>query len=244
MVSVVEKLKELINDNGPKYLSEEPYKVYEELLRSGVTDRKTAGALLMLFAGGIPDHIKPENDSSFISKLIQRECCFNKKMADTLTDIVLSLRSRKNEAEWKKKEMAGLDEFRRETFSVKWSGFATWCAGGGGVDCVYNADIVLRPTKGLVIMDNLSGRLKKNPFLKTEDIRKSYAQDIKKHLDYEFENYCTCDDYYQPVVEDFELESYVEDWCKKNGFRMISCEGEGSDSGYEPDSVRRWIKYL
>ena len=37
--------------------------------------------------------------------------------------------------------------------------------------------------------------------------------------------------------------SDVKDWCKENGFKIISCEGEGNDSGFEPDSVRRWIKY-
>ena len=51
------------------------------------------------------------------------------------------------------------------------------------------------------------------------------------------------DDYYQPVVEDFELDYYLKKWCKKNGFKVISCEGDGDDSGFEPDSVRRWIKY-
>lgn len=43
--------------------------------------------------------------------------------------------------------------------------------------------------------------------------------------------------------KDFELDYYLKDWCKKNGFKVISCEGDGDDSGFEPDSVRRWIKY-
>ena len=67
MVSVAEKLKEIADENGLKFLSKEPYEVYKELLRSGVTDRKTAGALLMLFASGIPDVVKPETDPSFLS---------------------------------------------------------------------------------------------------------------------------------------------------------------------------------
>ncbi len=176
MESVAEKLKELIDENGPKYLTEEPYKVYKELLRSGVTDRKIAGALLMLFASGIPDLVRPEDDPSFLSKLIQRDCCLNKKMADILADIVLLLHSRENEEEWKNK-------------------------------------------------------VKKNPFTKTEDIRKLYIKDLKEHLDYEFKDYCTCDDYYQPVAEDFELEAYLKDWCDDNGFKIVSCEGDGGDGG-------------
>ena len=139
--------------------------------------------------------------------------------------------------------MAGLEQFRIEKLAVEWEGFATWKVSGGGVDCFYNAGIVLKPTKKLVINDELSKELKKNSFMKSDAIRKIYVKNLKAFLDHEFEEYCTCDDYYQPVVEDFELESYVNDWCKNNGFKIISCEGEGDDSGFEPDSVRRWIKY-
>ena len=34
-----------------------------------------------------------------------------------------------------------------------------------------------------------------------------------------FERYCTYEDYYQPVVEDFEFDYYLEKWCEKNGLR-------------------------
>ena len=242
MAGVAEKLKELIDENGPGYLSSEPYEAYKELLRSKATDRKTAGALLMLFASGIPDLVKPENDPAFLSKLIQKDCCLNKKMADTLADIVLSLHSRENEDEWKAKDKAGLEKFRKEELYVKWEGSATWKTSGGSVDCYYAADIVIKPTKALVINDKLSQSLKKNPFMKTGDIGKIYERDLKGYLDCEFEDHCTCDDYYPPVVVDFELESYLKDWCDENGFKIVACEGDGGDNGYEPDSVRRWIR--
>jgi len=79
--------------------------------------------------------------------------------------------------------------------------------------------------------------------MKADAIRKIYVKSLKGYLDRELEEYCTCDDYYQPVVEDFELDYHLKDWSKKNGFKIISCEGDGDDSGFEPDSVRRWIKY-
>ena len=135
-----------------------------------------------------------------LSKMIQKECCFNKRMSDILADIALLLHSNENET-------------------------------------------VLKPTANLVINEELSKALKKNPFMKADAIRKIYVKSLKGYLDREFEEYCTCDDYYQPVVEDFELDYHLKDWCKKNGFKIISCEGDGDDSGFEPDSVRRWIKY-
>ena len=164
-------------------------------------------------------------------------------MSDLLSDIVLQLHSNENEEDWKDKDMAGLEQFRKEKLSVEWEGFATWKVSGGGVDCFYNADIVLKPTTKFIVNEELSKVLKKNPFMKSDAIRKIYVKNLTEFLDHEFKEYCTCDDYYQPVVEDFELESYVKDWSKKNGFKIVSCEGEGDDSGYEPDSVRRWLKY-
>ena len=93
MRNVVEKLKELIDENGPKYLTEEPYKAYNELIKTQTADRKTAGALLMLFVSGITETVLPDDDLADLSKKIQRECCFNKKMADQLADILLQLHS-------------------------------------------------------------------------------------------------------------------------------------------------------
>lgn len=46
-----------------------------------------------------------------------------------------------------------------------------------------------------------------------EAIHQYYENNLREYLDAEFEEYCTCDDYYQPVAEDFEITSYVSDWC-------------------------------
>lgn len=61
-------------------------------------------------------------------------------------------------------------------------------------------------------------------------------------MDYEFEEYCTEHDYYQPVVEGFggDLEYCLEEWCKENGFELVSCEGDGDDVGYEPKFRKGW----
>ena len=241
--SVAGKLKELIDNNGPKFLSADLYEVYKELVNSGAADNKTAGAVMFLLTTDILDTMDSGQDAMALSKMIQKECCFNKRMSDILADIALLLHSSENETEWKNKDLAGLEKFRKEKLSIEWDGFATWQVSGGGVDCFYNAVIVLKPTAKLVINEEFSKALKKNPFMKADAIRRIYVKGLKGYLDREFEEYCTCDDYYQPVVEDFELDYYLKEWCKKNGFKVISCEGDGDDSGFKPDSVRRWIKY-
>ena len=55
-----------------------------------------------------------------------------------------------------------------------------------------------------------------------ESIYKFYEKKLIEYLDSEFEEYCTCDDYYEPVVEDFELTYDVEHWCKAVSYTHLT----------------------
>ena len=117
-----------------------------------------------------------------------------------------------------------------------------WDAGNGTVDCHYEAAIILMPTEAIASDKELASQLKKNPFMAKEAIYDLFAKRLKEYLDREFEEYCTEDDYYQPVVEDYgsNLEYDLAEWCKENGFEFVSFEGDGGDDGYEPKYPRRW----
>ncbi len=155
-------------------------------------------------------------------------------MSDKLTDVIQTLYSKDNKAEWNEKREEGLEQFLKSNDTFKWEGFSVWEVGNGTVNCFYDAEIELHPTKMAGQNKNLQKLLKKNPFMTKESIREFYEKKLKEYLDSEFEEYCTCDDYYEPVVEDFELTYDVEHWCKENGLEVVSCEGEGRDGGYEP----------
>ena len=62
----------------------------------------------------------------------------------------------------------------------------------------------MQPTSETKKNDVLKNKLKKNPFVTADSINKFYAKELCKYLDHEFEDYCSCDDYYEPVVGDFE----------------------------------------
>lgn len=232
--NTVEKMKEFINKNGPGYLIDEPYKVYSELVNAKAADRKTAGAILYCLISNIADEIGDGCDFTGLSKIIQKECCFNKRMSDRLAEIFLHLYSDENKDEWKQKDMAGLDAFMEEAFTYTWKGFSVWDTRDGTVACYYKAEIVLSPTDEAAKDAELARLLKKNPFMTKESIHDYFEKKIRKYLDDEFEYYCTCDDYYQPVVEDFEVEYCVTEWSEENGFEVLLCDGNGGDDGYEP----------
>ena len=238
---VTAKLKEIIDRNGPDYLSEKPYKVYQELLQSKAADRKSASLILYALVNDVQSKVEPGGEPVTISKIIQRKCSVNTKAADYLSAVFLSLYSEENENSWKEKELEGLSQFLADELEYTWKGYAVWDAGNGTVDCYYHAGITLTPVKDAVVSDKeLSQLLKKNPFMTKEAIHQYFEENIRQYLDGEFEEYCTCDDYYQPVVEDFEIDSYVSGWCEKHGFEVVACEGDGEDGGYEPKPRNGW----
>ena len=233
--NVVTKLKDVINLNGTDFLENKPYQTYTELMKSGVADRKTAGAILYFLVNGLSEHIDRNNDIAELSKIIQKECSLNKKMSDHIAEIFTYLYSDENKQEWKSRDKEGLKQFLNGKFSCKWTGFSVWYESNGSISCHYSAEIVLSPTKAVVKDTELTQMLEENPFLKKKVIGEYFEKKLKSYLADKFEEYCTCDEYYEPVVEDFYIDDCVEEWCEKNGFKYISCDGSGYDDGYEPN---------
>ena len=232
-----------MDKNGLKYLGDEPYGVYEKLVKSGVADKKIAGAILYFLINGLHTLVRRDSKLETFSKTIKSQCSFNKAMADTLASIFLSLYSQNNRKEWRSKKLQGLGQFMNEGMACHWDGSSVWEDGNVEMNCSYEADIELIATEDFVPDGELAKMLLKNPFMTKEEISDYYDTLLTDYLDGVFDEYCNGDDYYPPVVEDFELRYYVEDWCKKYGLDIVSCEGDGSDNGYEPregSGYRRW----
>ena len=240
--STVDCLKGMIDRNGPSYLADEPYEVFKELVKAGAADRKRAAALLHILVSGTAQNMDAENDAEVLSEKIQKGCGLNRKTADEAAAILHSLYSNDHKKEWEGKELEGLKQFLAEDFTVTWKGFAVWDNGGGTVDCHYEAEIVLAPEETVAKDKELAQKLKKNPFMTKDEIHKLFSVRLKKYLDAQFEDYCTEDDYYEPVVEDFgvNLDDDLSEWCGKNGFELVSCDGDGDDGGFEPKLRRGW----
>ena len=150
------------------------------------------------------------------------------------------LYSEGHKEEWGRKDREGLSAFLNEDFEYTWKGYAVWDEGNGTVDCHYEAEIVLKPAGDIIEDDVLAGMLERNPFVSKEEIHRHFEKGLREYLDYQFEEYCSEDDYYQPVVEDFDVEYHVTEWSKANRFEVVSCDGDGDDDGYEPKFRRGW----
>ena len=118
--NVINRLKDMIDREGQSYLTEEPYRVYLELKEDFAVDKIISGGILVFLVNGMMDYVGPESDFQELSRKIQKECSFNKKMADRLAGIFLSLYSEENTEEWESKNQKGLSEFLSEEFCCSW----------------------------------------------------------------------------------------------------------------------------
>ena len=231
----VATLKYLIDVNGPNFLRDHPYEVYQKLLGTPTTDDKTSRAILFALVSNIDKIALQERDYLTLSSIIQNDCDLKKKTSDKLAQIFLELYSDENIKEWKDNNLSGWKDFVVQNLKVDWEGCSVWSYRGGSVTCHYNAKIALKPLENIQPSEELLEELKKNPFMDSYDIGRFYQDSLTKYLDDDFDEYVSADDYYEPVVEDFGVDYAVKDWCKKNGFEMISSEGSGHDDGYDPD---------
>ncbi len=239
---IVSSLKEIIDKNGQKYLGDKPFEVYNELIKEKKVDNEIAASLLHIFLCFTPNDFIIENDVETCSEMIQDECNFDKESADYFAKIMMSLFSKEHKKEWKKNELAGFKSFLTEEFNVEWDGFSVWDAGTCTLDCKYEATIILKPTEKIMKNDAFLSKINNNPFLTKEFINDYFYNSLTKCLDEDFNEYCTCDDYYEPCAEDYygNIDSTIEKWCDENGFQFVSCEGEGETGTFEPKSYRHY----
>lgn len=124
------------------------------------------------------------------------------------------------------------------SWTFTWNGEAVWDAGSGTVDCDYKANVEFKVTED-IFGPEVKKLLIEKKNVSTEELYLALEKSLRDMLDSEFEDYCSDDDYYPPVVEDFEAEEYIRDWAKERGLEIKHFEGNGVDYGFDPKR-RRW----
>ncbi len=225
-------LKETILKKGTAYLSDNAFEVYKGLKGNNVINVATLSCLL----NGICEFILKDNvDYDDLVVYIKENCLLNEEAASFMALLFLDVFSKEQQVEYEDKKEKGLKEFCDKKHKITWNGFTRWYDGSVHVDCFFKADFsFVVKDKKKIKKDNLD-LIKKNPYLSADFFYRKYKEDIIKELDEDFEYYCTCDDYYPPACEDYmvNLESLLESYFKKHGFKMIDCDGEGETSDFQ-----------
>ena len=62
--------------------------------------------------------------------------------------------------------------------------------------------------------------------------------EMEEALAEDFHDYVTCDDYYPPVMEDYDAEYALSKCCKELGLKLVHVSSSGDMSDFEPDDMR------
>ncbi len=214
-------LKKLISKNGYDYIYESAYTVYKTLLKEGV-EKVIANATLYALISDT-GRINKNNIKAEVDKIL----FLNDEMASNISQIFSSLYDERTLSNMKKNEYKGLEEFLKGEWELISEGDATWqYKRGSRTDYSYTYKMTIRVKDKSIVKKELDKKLKENPFLKAEDIRLYYEEKIDSILTGEFEDYCTCDDYYPPVVEDFDsnIDYVMEKFLPEYGLEIVDDE--------------------
>ena len=235
--AIAQRLKEMIEENGLDYLKENPFEIYSLLLDEKVASPLSIRMILLTLLAQVHLKAKELADPKAIARYIQRSCCLNKEMADFLSSIFAEVFSAENQEEWEKKAGMGFDDFCSQEWKFSWNGDSVWRCRGGSMDCSCSATAAIKIVDTQQVGNELKKMLEKNPFTASDESFGYYQSMLCELLDSDFDEYCTAEDYYPPVVEDYagNFADIVNKFCKEHGMELIASEYNGELSDLEPD---------
>ncbi len=203
--ATVSILKNLISQKGYDYIYDNAHSVYKALLKKGIERRIADVTLYALVSETARDN------KTNIREEVENKLFLNEEMTTVVSNMFSTLYDTKSLSKMKKEEFKGLEEFLKGEWEIKSSGEATWeYRRSTRTDYSYTYKMTIKVVDRALVEKDLKDKLRENPFLKAEDIRSYYENEIDGIICGEFEDYCTCDDYYPPVVEDFPGNIYYE----------------------------------
>lgn len=216
-------LKELTAERGYDYIYDEAYSVHKTLIKRGI-DKRIANVILY----ALLEEVGRENKGD-IEREVDEKLNLKKKKSSLIAEIFSTLYDEENIKKMKDDEYKGLEEFLSSSWQITSGGEATWqYKGGSKTDYSYTYTMTINVFDRDVVKKEMGEKLKKNPFLKAEEIRSYYEKEIDSIIMEDFEDYCTCDDYYPPVVEDFysNIEYDMREYLPMHGLEMTDDEYE------------------
>lgn len=216
-------LKELTAERGYDYIYDEAYSVHKTLIKRGI-DKRTANVILYALLEEVGRGNKGD-----IEREVDEKLNLKKKKSSLIAEIFSALYDEENIKKMKDDEYKGLEEFISSSWQITSGGEATWqYKGGSKTDYSYTYTMTINVFDRDIVTKEMGEKLKKNPFLKAEEIRSYFEKEIDSIIMEDFEDYCTCDDYYPPVVEDFysNIGYDMREYLPMHGLEMTDDEYE------------------
>lgn len=240
----VEALKQMIDTESIEKLKGETGTVYRRLSKNKSVGDYTARMIYMAMLADTIGCIENNGvGQESLTEYIYRECGFRKAEAGKIAEIFSRVFSQEHIAEWDSRKEEGFRELCSGKLQIQVKNEnSAWHRDGVHVECSYKASATLRIKDQKTARMALAGIIDHDPYISSQKLTEYLEKQLQDELDADFEDYCTEDDYYPPVPEDYDdnFEAYVmKPFCEKCGLECIdySGKGEGADSYIRDD---RW----
>ena len=234
--SAVQAITALINANGPAYPAKHPAELLE-VLSQELGDDPLVGALYYSCLYGIfKEAAKKSVSLEGLTEEIQKRCAFRKAFAGKLAKILKEAYSADNLDRLKKAKGTAFENLCDSAgWPFVWDGEAEWTCGNGFVECFGHGEAEIRVVDREKLHSLLQKILPNLAYYSQEEIQEAIAKQLSADLDRKFEEFCEDDDYYESVVEDYDFEYDLKEYCRKYGLQARDFSYEGKDGGFEAD---------
>ena len=226
----------LINTEGPDFPAKHPAELLDALTQELGEDPLTGALYYSCLCGIFKEAAKKSVSLDDLAALIQTRCAFKKTYAGELANILKEAYSADNLDRLKATKGTAFEDLcNSEGWPFVWGGEAEWTCSNGSVECFGHGEAELRVADREKLHSLLQKILPNLAYCSQEEIQEAIAKQLSADLDSEFEEYCEDDDYYEPVVEDYDFEYDLKAYCRKYGLLAWGFSYEGKDGGFEAD---------
>ena len=229
---IILELRSMIENEGYNYIYDHPYDVYKTLKANKEIDDDLASIMLYALVSNAG---KNKKNANTIKTDIDKKLFLNQEMKAGVFNIIFSLFCKESMNELKEKEYKGVDEFCAGQWEISMEGSSTWCGNHHSVfkDYWFKWKLTIKVKDRTKVEQKFKKELKKNPFLDATSILAVYEKEMDDYFVDDFNDYCTCEEYYEPWVEDFsDRISDIESMLEKYGLELIDDEYSCGDSDY------------
>lgn len=233
----VEMLRQLIDKESTEKLKREPSTVYRRLSKNKSVGDYTARMIYMAMLADTVGYIEQHGpDQEKLSEYIYRECGYRKTEAEKIAEIFSRVFSQEHIAEWDARKEEGFRKLCSGELEMHVENEnSAWHRDSVHVDCSFTASATFRVKDQKTTRKALADMIDSDPYVSSEKLTEYLENQLQENLDTDFEEFCTEDDYYPPVPEDYSdnFEAYVlKPFCEKYGLECVdySGQGDGADS--------------
>ena len=219
-----EYLENLIITHGFNYLTDNPYKIYNEVVRKEIADRLSAGALLLSLLNDIPSIVeKAHNDVEQLANIISENTLLSRDTSTNLAQMYSDIFSPANSEKWEKLKYKGFKDFCANVWEFKSAASGVWRSKNKAAfkySSIVNVKFSIEDSEQ--IKRNANKELLYNPFISADALHDYFEKIFNEYMSKKFKDLVTGDDYYEPDTYLYKerLPEDLEEFCEEYGFAI------------------------